>query len=111
MLIPVSIGVLVGVKERDARIASRLIDLSQQLDGATNIVASTVAAVRPRALIGQGRAIMDALAGGFRRGALGCGLVALTAVPVALILVRRAETAPAAATPTQWKAPASAPAI
>src|SRR3984957_1361940 len=98
VFIPVSIGALVGVRERDAGIASGLIDSSQQLGGAIGIaVASTVAAARSRALLGQGHAVADALAGGFHGALWVCGLVALTAVPVALLLVRRTETGPAAA--------------
>ena len=73
-------------------------------------VASTVAAARTRALVGQGHAIADALAGGFHGALWVCGLVALTAVPVALVLVRRTKTAQAAAAPAQRKAPAPAPA-
>ena len=111
VFIPVSIGALVGVRERDAGIASGLIDSSQQLGGAIGIaVASTVAAARSRALLGQGHAIADALAGGFHGALWVCGLVALTAVPVALVLVRRTETARAAASPAQREAPAPAPA-
>ena len=91
--IPVSIGALIGVTERDAGVASGLIDSSQQLGGAIGIaVASTVAAARSRALLGQGHAITDALTGGFHWALWVCGLVGLTAVPIALILVRRAVT-------------------
>jgi hypothetical protein len=111
VFIPVSIGALVGVRDRDAGIASGLIDSSQQLGGAIGIaVASTVAAARTRALVGQGHAIADALAGGFHGALWVCGLVALTAVPVALLLVRRTETAQTAAAPAQRKAPAPVPA-
>ena len=108
VFIPVSIGALVGVRERDAGIASGLIDSSQQLGGAIGIaVASTVAAARSHALLGQGHAVADALAGGFHGALWVCGLVGLTAVPVALLLVRRAETPQAGVAPTQRKAPAS----
>ena len=111
VFIPVSIGALVGVRERDAGIASGLIDSSQQLGGAIGIaVASTVAAARTRALLGQGHAVADALAGGFHGALWVCGLVALTAVPVALLLVRRTQTGPAATAAPQPKAPAAAPA-
>jgi MFS family permease len=106
VFIPVSIGALAGVTERDAGVASGLIDSSQQLGGAIGIaVASTVAAARSRVLLGQGHAITDALAGGFHGALWVCGLVGLTAVPVALLLVRRTEIAQAAAAPTQRQAP------
>jgi hypothetical protein len=72
------------------RVASGLIDSSQQLGGAIGIaVASTVAAARSRVLLGQGHAIADALTGGFHWAFWVCGLVGLTAVPVAFLLVRR----------------------
>jgi EmrB/QacA subfamily drug resistance transporter len=111
VFIPVSIGALVGVTERDAGVASGLIDSSQQLGGAIGIaVASTVAATRSRFLLGQGHAISDALTGGFHWAFWACGLVALAAVPVAFLLVRRTETAQAAATGLQQEASAPAPA-
>ena len=97
VFIPVSIGALAGVTERDAGVASGLIDSSQQLGGAIGIaIASTVAAARSRVLLGQGHAIADALTGGFHGALWVCGLVGLTAVPVALLLVRRTEIAQAA---------------
>ena len=111
MFIPVSIGALVGVTERDAGVASGLIDSSQQLGGAIGIaVASTVAATRSRGLLGQGHAVADALTGGFHWAFWVCGLVGLSAVPVALLLVRRTEIAQAATAAMQQKAPAPAPA-
>jgi EmrB/QacA subfamily drug resistance transporter len=88
--IPVSIGALVGVTERDAGVAAGLIDSSQQLGGAIGIaVASTVAAAHSRVLLGQGHAVTTALTGGFHWALWVCGLVGLTAVPVALVFVRR----------------------
>jgi len=70
-----------------------LIDSSQQFGGAIRIaVASTVAAARSRILLGQGHATAAALAGGFHGAFRVCGLVGLTAVPVAL-LIRRTEIA------------------
>jgi MFS family permease len=111
VFIPVSIGALAGVTERDAGVASGLIDSSQQLGGAIGIaVASTIAAARSRVLLGQGHAIADALTGGFHWALWVCGLTGLTAVPVALILVRRTEIAQAAVAAMQRKPPAPAPA-
>jgi EmrB/QacA subfamily drug resistance transporter len=110
VFIPVSIGALAGVTERDAGIASGLIDSSQQLGGAIGIaVASTVAATRSRHLLGHGHAVADALTGGFHSALWVCGLVGLTAVPIGLLLIRRTEIAQAAAT-MQPKTPAAAPA-
>ena len=71
--IPVSIGALAGVTERDAGVAAGLIDSSQQLGGAIGIaVASTVAAARSGVLLGHGpRASRTALTGGFHWALLG----------------------------------------
>ena len=54
--------------------------------------------------------VATALTGGFHWALWVCGLVGLTAVPVALLLVRRTEIAQAAAATTPRKAPAPAPA-
>jgi MFS family permease len=98
VFIPVSIGALAGVTERDAGVASGLIDSSQQLGGAIGIaVASTVAAARSGVLFGPGHPIAEALTGGFHWALWVCGLTGLTAVPVAFLLVRRAEIAQTAA--------------
>jgi EmrB/QacA subfamily drug resistance transporter len=95
--IPVSIGALAGVTERDAGVASGLIDTSQQLGGAIGIaIASTVAAARSRVLAGQGRTAAVALTGGFHEALWLSGLTALAAVPVTFLLVRRTELARAA---------------
>ncbi len=96
--IPVSIGALAGVTERDAGVASGLIDTSQQLGGAIGIaVASTVAAAHSRVLLGQGHAAAAALTGGFHWALWVSGLTALAAVPVTFLLIRRAEITRAAA--------------
>ena len=79
---PVSIGALVGVTERDAGVASGLIDSSQQLGGAIGIaVASTVAVSHSRLLLGHGNTVTDALTSGFHWALWVCGLLGLTAVP------------------------------
>ena len=88
--VPVSIGALVGVTERDAGVASGLIDSSQQLGGAIGIaVASSVAAAQSRVLIGQGHALTVALNGGFHWALWVSGFTALAAVPAALLVIRR----------------------
>jgi EmrB/QacA subfamily drug resistance transporter len=109
--IPVSIGALAGVAERDAGVASGLMNTSQQLGGAIGVaVASTVAATHSRLLLGQGHAAAAALTGGFQWALWVCGLVSLAAVPVTFLLVRRTELARAVAAARQQQAPASAPA-
>jgi hypothetical protein len=85
------------VTERDAGVASGLIDTSQQLGGAIGIaVASTVAAAHSRVLTGLGQAQGAALTGGFHWALWVAGLTALAAVPVTFLLVRRTEFARAA---------------
>jgi EmrB/QacA subfamily drug resistance transporter len=100
--IPVSIGGLAGVTERDAGVASGLIDTSQQLGGAIGIaIASTVAAAHSRVLLGGGDVAAAALTGGFRWALWVSGLTALAAVLVAFLLIRRSEFTHAAAAPLQ----------
>jgi EmrB/QacA subfamily drug resistance transporter len=108
VFIPVSIGALAGVTERDAGIASGLIDSSQQLGGAIGIaVASTVAAAHSRGILSRGHPAADALTGGLHEALWVCGLVGLSAVPIVLLLVRRSEIAQVAAG-MQSEVPASA---
>ena len=91
--IPVSIGALAGVTERDAGVASGLIDTSQQLGGAIGIaVASTVAAAHSRVLAGQGHAAAVALTDGFHWALWVSGLTALAAVPVTFLLISATRT-------------------
>lgn len=109
IFIPVSIGALVGVTERDAGVASGLIDSSQQLGGAIGIaVASTVATTRTRDLHTQGHAVADALTGGFHTAFWVCGLTALSAVPIGFLLIRRTGLTQAGALP-QSQVPEPAP--
>jgi hypothetical protein len=97
--IPVSIAALAGVGERDAGLASGLLNTSQNIGGAIGVaVASTVIASRTTTLLHQGSTAAAALTGGFRWALLVLGLVALLAVPVALVLVRQRELTQAAAT-------------
>ena len=95
--IPVSIGALAGVGERDAGIASGLLNTSQQLGGALGVaVASTVAATRSHTLLSHGHAAASALTGGFQWALWVNGLTALAAIPVTFLLIRRRELARAA---------------
>lgn len=107
--IPVSIGALADVTERDAGVASGLIDSSQQLGGAIGIaVASTVAAARSGSLLAHGHPVAAALTGGFHQALWVCGLLALSAVPLALLLVRRVAVPQQGATATHEETPAPA---
>ena len=109
--IPVSIGALAGVAERDAGVASGLLNTSQQIGGALGVaVASTVAAAHSRLLLSQGHAAAAALTGGFQWAFWVTGLTALAAVPVTFLLIRRTELARAVAAslPRQPPVPARA---
>ncbi len=87
--IPVSIGALTGVTERDAGVASGLISTSQQLGGAIGVaIASSVAASRFHTLVHDGSTATAALTGGFSSALWVCGLTALVAIPVAFVLMR-----------------------
>jgi len=102
--IPVSIGGLAGVTERDAGVASGLLNTSQQLGGAIGVaVASSIAASRFHTLIHLGQGNAAALTGGFQLALWVCGLTGLVAVPVAFVLIRRAEMSKAVASAQQPK--------
>jgi EmrB/QacA subfamily drug resistance transporter len=108
--IPVSIGALAGVAERDAGVASGLMNTSQQIGGAIGVaIASTVAATHSRLLLGQGHTAAAALTGGFQWAFWVSGLTALAAVPVAFLLIRRTELARAVAASLPRQVPAPAP--
>jgi EmrB/QacA subfamily drug resistance transporter len=96
--IPISIAGLQGVAEREAGLASGLLNTSQQLGGAIGVaIASTVAASRTKTLAGDGVAAKAALTGGFHWAIWVCAVIALLAVPTTAALVRR--PAPAAHAP------------
>ena len=93
--IPISIGALTGVTERDAGVASGLLNTSQNLGGAIGVaVASSIAASHFHTLIHHGYATAAALTGGFQLALWVCGLTGLAAVPVASGLIRRRQKAP-----------------
>ncbi len=102
--IPVSIGALTGITERDAGVASGLLNTSQQLGGAIGVaVASSVAASRFQTLVHHGYATSAALTGGFTWALWVCGLTGLVAIPVALLFVRRSGIAKAVSSDQQRK--------
>lgn len=95
--IPVSIGALAGVTERDAGVASGMLSTSQQLGGAIGVaVASSVAASRFATLIHHGSTHAAALTGGFTLALWVCGLTGLAAIPVTFLLIRRPKPVEAA---------------
>jgi EmrB/QacA subfamily drug resistance transporter len=87
--VPISIGALTGIAEREAGVASGLLNTSQQLGGAIGVaIASTVAATHLNSLLAQGRATNAALTGGFQWAFWVCGAIALLAPPAIAILRR-----------------------
>jgi MFS family permease len=92
--IPVSIAGLAGVSEREAGLASGLLNTSQQLGGAIGVaIASTVAATHYKTLIGDGQTANVALTGGFQWALWVCGAIALLALPTTGVLLRRKAAA------------------
>ncbi len=98
--IPISIGALAGVTERDAGVASGLLSTSQNLGGVIGVaVASSIAASHFHTLARHGHATAAALTGGFQWALWVCGLTGLAAIPVAFVLIRRTRKADVMATP------------
>jgi MFS family permease len=92
--IPISIGALTGVAESEAGLASGLIYTSQELGGALGIaIASSVAATHYKSLMHAGSSVPAALTGGFQQAFWVLGAIALVAVPVIFLLIRRTEPA------------------
>jgi MFS family permease len=88
--IPVSIGGLAGVSEREAGLASGLLNTSQQLGGAIGVaIASTVAATHLNVLLADGAPRDAALTGGFQWAFWVSGAIGLLALPTIAILGRR----------------------
>jgi EmrB/QacA subfamily drug resistance transporter len=96
--IPVSIAALAGIGEREAGLASGLLNTSQQVGGAIGVaIASTVAATHFKALTHAGTGTRLALTGGFQWAFWVCGAIGLAAIPIAFFLVRTRDLAPGAA--------------
>ena len=97
--IPVSIGALAGIAERDSGVASGLLNTGQQIGGALGVaVASTVATTHFHTLVSRGASHASALTGGFQWALWVAGLTGLVAVPITFVLIRRKELALAVAT-------------
>jgi EmrB/QacA subfamily drug resistance transporter len=101
--VPVSIAALAGVAEREAGLASGLINTSQQIGGAIGVaVASTVFSSRIDSLLADGKVLSAASTGGYRWAFWALFVFAVAAVLAAVALIRREEmaesptTAPAA---------------
>jgi hypothetical protein len=96
--IPISIAALAGVAEREAGLASGLIYTSQELGGAVGIaIASSIAASRSQTLLRAGASVHAALTGGFHSALWLSGGIALLAIPVTFLLIRKDDMAAAVA--------------
>jgi EmrB/QacA subfamily drug resistance transporter len=98
--VPVSIAALAGVAEREAGLASGLINTSQQIGGAVGVaVASTVFTSRFNTLVHEGKSVPTALTHGYGAAFWALAVFAIAAIVAALTLIRREELAesPAAA--------------
>ena len=98
--IPISIAALAGVGENEAGVASGLIYTSQELGGALGIaIASSIAAGHTRKLLHAGDTVGVALTGGFHSALWVSGAIALAAIPVTFLMIRKDDmTAAVAAT-------------
>jgi EmrB/QacA subfamily drug resistance transporter len=99
--VPVSIAALAGVAEREAGLASGLINTSQQIGGAIGTaVASTVFTTHFKTLVKEGHSVADALTHGYGYAFWALAFFGLAAIIAAALLIRReemTETAPSAA--------------
>ena len=96
--VPVSIAALAGVVEREAGLASGLINTSQQIGGAVGVaVASTVFTTHFKSLTADGKPLADALTGGYAWGFWALAVFAVLAFIAVLTLIKREEMAPASA--------------
>jgi EmrB/QacA subfamily drug resistance transporter len=99
--IPVSIAALAGVAEHEAGLASGLIYTSQELGGALGIaIASSIAGSQYNTLLRGGDSVRAALTGGFHSALWVSGGIALLAIPVTFLLIRKDEMATAVAAAT-----------
>lgn len=88
--VPISIGGLTGVAEREAGLAAGLLNTSQQIGGAMGVaIASTVAATHLSTLLHDGKPVSVALTGGFHWAFWVSGIIALLAIPTTAALMRR----------------------
>jgi EmrB/QacA subfamily drug resistance transporter len=94
--IPVSIAALAGVVDREAGLASGLINTSQQIGGAIGVaVASTVFTTHFKSLIANHDSLPVALTGGYRWAFWALAFFGALAFIAAVTLIRREEMAEA----------------
>jgi len=98
--VPVSIAALAGVAEREAGLASGLINTSQQIGGAVGTaVASSIFTSHFKTLLREGESLPAALTGGYSWAFWGLAVFGVLALIASLTLIRSQEMseAPAAA--------------
>jgi EmrB/QacA subfamily drug resistance transporter len=92
--VPVSIASLAGVAEREAGLASGLINTSQQIGGAIGTaIASTIFITHFKSLHNDGKSVLEALTGGYAWAFWGLAVIGVLALLAALTLIRRQELA------------------
>jgi EmrB/QacA subfamily drug resistance transporter len=92
--VPVSIAALAGVAEREAGLASGLINTSQQIGGAIGTaIASTIFTTHFKSLRIDGKSLPEALTGGYAWAFWGLAVIAVVALIAAFTLIRREELA------------------
>ena len=92
--VPVSIAALAGVVEREAGLASGLINTSQQIGGAVGVaVASTVFTTHFKSLTADSKPLANALTGGYAWGFWALAVFAVLAFIAVVTLIRREEMA------------------
>src|SRR5438874_6094051 len=97
--VPVSIAALAGVADREAGLASGLINTSQQIGGAIGTaVASTVFATHFKTLIKAGRSVPDALTHGYGYAFWALAFFGVAAIIAAVTMHRRGGLAETPAT-------------
>ena len=97
--VPVSIAALAGVVEREAGLASGLINTSQQIGGAVGTaVASTIFTTHFKSLRTDGKSLPVALTGGYSWAFYGLAVVGVLAFIAAITLIRREEMSQAPST-------------
>jgi EmrB/QacA subfamily drug resistance transporter len=90
--IPMSIAALAGVEDREAGLASGLINTSQQIGGALGVaIAATVAFTHAKTLLASGHDALSAQTSGFALGFWVIAGIAAVSVVAALVLVRGGE--------------------
>jgi EmrB/QacA subfamily drug resistance transporter len=97
--VPVSIASLAGVPEREAGLASGLINTSQQIGGAIGTaIASTIFISHSKSLVDAGKSVAEAATGGYAWAFWGLAVIGVLALAAAVTFIRPEEMAEAPST-------------